>query len=126
MNISLEYSYNQRYRSQNMALYRLDELEGWGADSEFVLGELPSALPMPDINSGNMDSWNKMHTVTPRFFFRIRNAEGKNVFDFDLNVPVVMVNERLRFERQDILFDERRSGTRSTPHRFLQSNRLRR
>ena len=120
MNISLEYSYNQRYRSQNMALYRLDELEGWGAGCEYALGELPSVLPTPDINSGNMDSWNKMHTVTPRFFFRIRNAEGKNVFDFDLNVPVVMVNERLRFERQDILFDERRSAVLVSPRLSLQ------
>ena len=120
MNISLEYSYNQRYRSQNMALYRLDELEGWGAGCEYALGELPSVLPTPDINSGNMDSWNKMHTVTPRFFFRIRNAEGKNVFDFDLNVPVVMVNERLRFERPDILSDERRSAVLVSPRLSLQ------
>ena len=120
MNISLEYSYNQKYRSQSMALYRLDELESWGADSKYALGELPSVLPTPDINSGNMDSWNKMHTVTPRFFIRIRNAEGKNVFDFDLNVPVVMVNERLRFERPDILSDERRSAVLVSPRLSLQ------
>lgn len=36
------YAYTQRYRSNSRLLYRLDNLEGWGEDSSYSPGMLPS------------------------------------------------------------------------------------
>jgi hypothetical protein len=42
-NADLSYSYTQDYRSGRNDLFRLDRLNGWGADTDYPLGTLPSA-----------------------------------------------------------------------------------
>ncbi len=41
-NFTFSYLYNQKYDSRRSSLYRLDQLEGWGEDSDHEIGMLPS------------------------------------------------------------------------------------
>lgn len=78
---TFRYQYEQKYESRDAALYRLDWLSGWGADSEHAIGTLPSEteyLNTLDVtNSYDSRQWDKIHEVGIWLNWNKRTEKGK-------------------------------------------------
>lgn len=98
--ITPTYRYSQDYRSGRSDLYRLDRLEGWGADTEHPLGTLPSSASdmqqALDIqNSEHSELWRRTHQADLRVEYRSKKK----------NRTIVVVNPAVRLELDHLLYD---------------------
>ena len=61
------YQFRQKYETRDASLYRLDRLNGWGTDTEYPLGSLPSEIDylntLDAANSYESRQWDKIHEV---------------------------------------------------------------
>lgn len=107
----ITYGYTQDYRSGRNDLFRLDSLDGWGQGTEHPLGALPSAnSALQDVldlqNSEHSSRWTRTHHVALKWKYRSKNGGRTRI---DLNLPLDVKVERLRYDRAARSFDLHRT-----------------
>lgn len=96
---TIEYRYEQDYRSNTSEIYRLDRLQGWDNETDHSLGDLPSnllemqhALDQP--NSGHSMNLRKVHELIPSIHY---DRRGRYRTDFRIAVPIRWQIDNLRY-----------------------------
>ena len=121
-NADLSYSYTQDYRSGRNDLFRLDRLNGWGADTDYPLGTLPSAesdmqQALDLQNSEHSEKWRRIHVVN--LHMRYQSA-AKNTTTIGFDLPVRIELDHLLYNRSTRHFDLRRDKAFIVPNAYIQ------
>ena len=118
---TLSYKYSQDYRDANTSFYRLDRLAGWGANTDFAPGMLPSAtadmmqaLDAP--NSGHSRLWQRRHQVSLRLEYRTKHQNRTTIA---LQLPLRWELEHLLFDKVGQHFDRNRTQALFSPQVYL-------
>lgn len=122
-NVDLSYSYSQDYRSGRNDLFRLDRLDGWGEDTDYPLGTLPSAesdmqQALDLQNSEHSEKWRRIHEVN--LHMRYQSNAAKNVTTIGFNLPVRIELEHLLYDRSARHFNMRRDKAFVVPDAYIQ------
>lgn len=117
---SVEYA--QGYTSRNSEIYRLDNLEGWGANTTHTMGELPSnrneMLEALDLNNSyDSKTMNKTITVEPSHQFSIQNDSVQ--LWASINMPVRYHNNRLNYYSSSLNTTARQHRWTFEPNMYL-------
>lgn len=100
----MSYQYDKRYKYSNASLFRLDNLEDWGADSQNQLGDLPSfetyRTTMDLHNSFDSKLYTDNHTVEP--FLNWQKRTPKGVWSGQLALPVTYQYRKMNYLREDV------------------------
>lgn len=102
--IQTSYTFEQNRSRKDNTIYRLERLNGWGYDTDYPLGMLPSeqehlASAIDTHNSYERRETDTWHTV--KVFIKDDHwAEGNgNYFHFDVSLPVTIAHDRLDYLR---------------------------
>lgn len=123
VNISLVYSYEQRYESNNSSRYRLDSLKGWGLGDDPILGALPSnrdsmLLAMDTKNSFFTSTLNRINVLTASVRFPIAKH-----WAFSTQLPLNIENHKIDDQRDfAIPHDAKRHQIKSANGVLLNAN----
>lgn len=120
---TFSYKYGQKYDSRTSSLYRLDQLNGWGSDTEHEIGTLPSE----DIYKNTLDAGNSYES---RLLDRIHEADfslnwkkqtKKHVWWSQVSLPITLQNRHLDYQqgKTDTIFS-RRTVLLNLSNTFLQ------
>lgn len=100
----MSYQYDKNYKYSNASLFRLDELDGWGTDSQKQLGELPSLeayLTTKDsYNSFDCKLYMDNHTVEPFLNWQKNTSKGK--WSGQIAIPVTFQYRKMKYLRGDV------------------------
>lgn len=100
----LSYQYDKNYKYSNASLFRLDRLEGWGADSQTQLGDLPSVeayqATIDSYNSFDSKLYTDNHTVEP--FLNWQKATSKGKWSGQLAIPVTYQYRKIKYLRGEV------------------------
>jgi hypothetical protein len=99
------YIYTQKYSSEVNSLYRLDWLNGWGANPGHSLGDLPSTrdsllLALDANNSYSKNQWEHSHNEGFRIYFEKREKDKYTWFN--IHMPIQEKNEQLNYKRNKL------------------------
>ena len=100
--LTVAYKYLQRRRTTNRSLYLLNQLDGWGEDTDYGLGQLPSVGEMLQVlDKGNSSYATKMDFVhTPSVQFgRETVTENRTICEFNVILPLRIERNRLDYQR---------------------------
>lgn len=106
INNYFSYGFTRDYRRGRYDLFRLDWLEGWGADADRPMGTLPSSASeiqqALDIrNSEHSERWLNSHQVEWNFRYQTKGKDtGKDLtHTVWLNLPIRIDQEHLIYDR---------------------------
>ena len=98
----VDYAYRQRRRTTNRSLYLLNLLDGWGEDTEYGLGQLPSVGEMLQaLDGGNSPRATKMdfvHTPSVKYERETYSDDGTTLY-FSATLPLRVERNRLDYQR---------------------------
>lgn len=100
----MSYKYERNYKSSHSMLYRLDQLDGWGEDSQQELGSLPSTAAyqrmMDASNSYNSRLYDEDHQLEPFLVWGTKGKKGK--WSGQFVIPVSYKIRTLHYSRGDV------------------------
>ena len=102
--LDLSCSFNRNLSDTWSNLYLLDNIEGWGEETQYELGTLPSYMEyMHTLDPTNSyRSRQTINTSTFEPFFVWRKETGKSVWNGQLAIPVSIQNRRLSYRRDKV------------------------
>lgn len=102
--MDLSCSFNRNLSDTWSNLYLLDNIEGWGEETQYELGTLPSYMEyMHTLDPTNSyRSRQTINTSTFEPFFVWRKETGKSVWNGQLAIPVSIQNRRLSYRRDKV------------------------
>lgn len=111
LTLTPSYTYTHRYKLERRSLYRIDQLDGWGEDTETEFGELPSTTDwklqtLDERNSFESQTKQEVHDINLMAHWKKQNKKNKQ--EINVNLPLEFVRHTL---------DYRRDGDRWTPSR---------
>lgn len=120
-NLYMDFSYrlSQTYREHDNALYRLDEIDGWGQGTQQPVGALPSEAQavmetMDEWNSYQLDQTTTRHNFTVSIVdYHYYGESFSPALYYNVSIPLTVEHERLDYKRGD--FDGVRSRTSVLP-----------
>lgn len=122
------YKYNRNYLSGSQDLFRLDGLSGWGADSEYPLGWLPSEREYVGTidrqNSYSSRQYDNIHETGLSIYWN-KWVNNKYQWWLQTTIPVDFVEQRLKYKQAAVdTTIVRRSILSRFENTFLQWNTL--
>ena len=103
----LSYSFEQKQSKRNHALYRLDRLDGWGEESDYPLGALPSEVEQLQQSLDRRNSYNSYHIEDihrPELLicYEMPDLKGGNRQYISLTLPLKYTDKHLDYQRANI------------------------
>lgn len=100
----LSYGYDRNYKSSYSKLYRLEQLDGWGEDTQQAIGNLPSLdsylQTMDMYNSYNSRQYEDKHTLEPFINWHVGTAGGQ--WQGQLALPFSYQTRTMHYQRGDV------------------------
>ena len=100
----LSYKYDRKFKSSHSSLFRLEQLDGWGENSQYGLGVLPSTAAylntIDALNSYRSRQYEDKHTVEPFLNWQVKTKGGKWSGQFVL--PVSYQTNTMHYQRGDV------------------------
>jgi hypothetical protein len=104
LSLDMSYKFAHSNTSRRSSLYRLDELDGWGAGTAYPTGSLPSAEAyervMDAANSYSSHQQDNCQTLEPRLVWNKTTAKSKWWAQFFM--PVSLLSRTLHYRRGNV------------------------
>jgi len=102
--LTFYYTFDKKYTSSTSRLYCLEQLDGWGADTDKQLGMLPSVADylatLDRRNSYNSRLHDNKHGIQTYLYIRIYENE-KSSMNITPGLTLDMINNRMRYLRAE-------------------------
>lgn len=102
--LDLSYSFKRNYSDTWSNLYLLDNLDGWGDETDKELGSLPSYVEYQRTNDSSNSFRSRQAANTSAFeaFLVWKKETNKSVWKGQLSIPVSLQNRRLTYRRNNV------------------------
>lgn len=113
--------YEHSYNSSDHSLFNLNDLEGWGIDSDRALRSLPSTRDSLQICKDAVNSYYS-RTYEDKYTIRMEPQHSRIklneqlVLVYDISLPLDIIHTRLRYQRNTLDASETRTKILFNPH----------